>query len=179
MLHRRNTTGRSINGEPAPRRPKFSLDENFNVGLNLSIPLFNRNLRNIDRQTAIIQQQQLELSRANTERTIESDVKNAVLDVVNEIANIELSRVSEESARQSLELTQTAYLNGSVNLVQLIDAQNNLLQAQIANANASYTFLLTALLLERYIGHYFLLNDESENEAFRLRFLDYLSNLPE
>ena len=154
--------------------PEFALNDNYNVGISLSLPIFDQNRRNIDRQTAIIQKQQLALNQENTALEIERNVKNAVLDMVNQIANIELSQVSEESANESLELMQAAYSSGAATLVQLLDAQNNFLQAQLARANASYNYLLSSLLLERYIGYVFLLHDEEENNAFRNRFFEYM-----
>ena len=157
--------------------PEFFLRDNFNVGVSVSVPIFNRNQNTINRQTAIIQREQLELSRENTNRTIERDVRDIVLDLVNQIANIELSAISENSARESLELIRTAYSSGSATLVQVLDAQNNLVQAQLARTNASYNYLLTSLILERYIGYYFLLHTEEENDTFQNRFFDYMSTL--
>ena len=159
--------------------PEFALDDNFSVGVSLSIPIFDQNQRNINRQTSIIQLEQLVLNQNNTERSIEADVQTGVLDVINQIANIQLSQVSEEAARTSLELTQTAYSSGSVNIAQLLDAQNNFVQAQLSRLNASYNFLLASLVLERYIGYYFLLNSEADNDAFLARFFTYLSNSQE
>ena len=157
--------------------PEFFLRDNFSVGVNVSVPIFNRNQNTINRQTAIIQREQLELNKESTNRSIERDVRDIVLDLVNQIANIELSAISENSARESLELIRTAYSSGSATLVQVLDAQNNLVQVQLSRANASYNYLLTSLILERYIGYYFLLHTDEENEAFQNRFLDYMSTL--
>jgi len=85
--------------------------------------------------------------------------------------------VSEETAAQSLDLIEAAYSNGAVSIVELLDAQRNLLQAELARANATYNFLLSAILLERYLGYYFLLHTEAENQAFFQRFLTYQSTL--
>ncbi|MFK7845662.1 MAG: TolC family protein [Rhodothermales bacterium] len=153
--------------------PEFALKDNYNVGVSLSIPIIDRNQRSINRQTALIQKEQLELSQENVALSIDKNVKDAVLDLVNQIANIELSRVAESSAQQSLELTQSAYTSGAVNIVQLLDAQNNYLQAQLSRANANYNYLLTSLILERYLGYFFLLHSEEENQAFLQRFSDY------
>ncbi|MBX2821373.1 MAG: TolC family protein [Rhodothermaceae bacterium] len=157
--------------------PEFFLRDNFSVGVNVSVPIFNRNQNSINRQSAIIQREQLKLNEENTNRTIERDVRDIVLDLVNQIASIELSAVSEESARESLDLIRTAYSSGSATLVQVLDAQNNLVQAQLARANASYNYLLTSLILERYIGYYFLLHTEEENTTFQDRFFDYMTTL--
>ncbi|MEM8488456.1 MAG: TolC family protein [Bacteroidota bacterium] len=153
--------------------PEFALDDNYSVGISVSIPLIDRNQRNINRQTALIQKEQLNLNRANTELSIEKNVQDAVLDMANQIANIELSAVSEAAARESLDLMQSAYTNGAVNIVQLLDSQTNYLQAQLASATANYRYLLASLILERYIGYFFLLHTEAENEAFLQRFNDY------
>ena len=68
-----------------------------------------------------------------------------------------------------------SYANGAVNIVQLLDAQNNYLQAQLASANATYNYLLSSMQLERYLGNFFLLQTESEREEFISRFLEYIN----
>lgn len=149
-------------------------DDNYNVGINISIPLIDQNLKNINRQTAIIQQDQININKDNVELNIEKNINDAVLEMVNQISNIELSRVSEETAKESLDLTQTSYTNGAVTITQLIDAQRNYLQAQLSKANATYNYLIASIQLERYLGHYFLLNSDAENEAFIQRFNSFL-----
>lgn len=156
----------------------LTLKDNYNIGLSLSIPLFDGNREHINRQTAQIQQEQLRINRENTAQALERNVRDAVLDLINQIANIQLSQVSEDAAAQSLSLTETAYSNGAVTIVQLIDAQTNHLQAQLARANANYNYLLSALLLERTIGHYFLLHTQAENDAFIQRFASYQQAYP-
>ena len=99
-----------------------------------------------------------------------------MLNLINEISNIELSQVSEETAKEALELTQTAYSSGAVNIIQLIDAQNNYLNAQLDRSNAIYNYLINALQLERFLGYYFLLNSKESNDAFTQRFLEFLNS---
>ena len=91
----------------------------------------------------------------------------------NQIANIELSTVSEDAATESLALTEASYSNGAVSIVQLIDAQNNHLQAQLARANANYNYLLSSIIMERYIGYFFLLRSDEENQIFLQRFIEF------
>ena len=148
----------------------------YTAGVNVSIPIFQQNQQNINQQTAQIQIDQLGLNSQNLNLSIEQGVNNAVLQLVNQIANIELSKVSEEAAKESLELTQESYAQGAVNRVQLIDAQDNYFQAQLANVTAVYSYLLSVLQLERTIGMYFLLNTPEENDAFTEKFRLYLQN---
>lgn len=165
---------RSGKGSTPPEGFGGQIDNNYNVALNLSMPIFNQNLNNINEQTARIQKEQLELNRANSQLNIAANVRSSILNVVNQISNIELSKVSENAAKESLELTQEMYRQGAVNFVQLIDIQNNYLSAQLARANAVYNFLMNAVQMERNVGKYFMLQSEAESEAFRQRFRAYL-----
>ena len=153
-----------------PNRP----GKNYNVGLSLSIPIVDQNRKNINRQIAIIQQDQLDINKSNSQLAIETNVNNAVLAIINEVSNIELSTVSETAAKEGLELTQTSYSNGAVTVVQLIDAQNNDLIASLSRFNAVYNYLLSSLRLQRFIGYYFLMHTQTENDAFIQKFTIFL-----
>ena len=168
------TFDRSGAGSTAPQG--FALvDDGYNIGLNVSIPIFNQNVTNIRKQTAIIQKEQIEINTENVELGIAANIRTGVLNMINQVSNITLSKVSEDTAKEALELTQASYAAGSVNIVQLLDAQNNLLSAQLARANATYNYLISTLQLERFLGYYFLLNSEQKNEAFRQRFFEFFN----
>ncbi len=151
-------------------------DGSYNVGLNVSLPIFQQNQRKINRQTAKIQEDQLSIQKENTELNIETNINTIVLDLVTEIANIEISKVSENTAKESLELTQNAYQEGTVPVIQLIDAQTNYLQAQLASATANYNYLLVSMQLERAMGYFFLMNSTTNNQAFIQRATQFILN---
>ncbi|AFU70386.1 TolC-like type I secretion outer membrane protein with type I periplasmic ligand-binding domain [Psychroflexus torquis ATCC 700755] len=164
-------------GSTSPEGFGFTLpNTNYNVGVTVSIPIFNRNQTQTNKQTALIQKEQLTLNRENSELAISSNVNTNILNVINRMTNIDLSRVSAEAARESLSLTQTSYSNGAINIVQLIDAQNNYLNAQLNKTTAVYSYLLSTLTVERSIGHFFLLNDTKANAAFTSKFLEFQKN---
>ena len=166
---------RSFNQWGKGSTPEPILKGNYNVGLNMSLPIFNRNQNTINKATYIIQKEQLELNKENTKLSIAVNIQNSVLNLVTKVSNISLSEVSETAAKESLELTQASYTNGSVNIVELIDAQNNFLNAQLSKNNATYNYLMSTLQLERYLGYYFLLNSEEDNNNFSQRFLEFLN----
>ena len=150
-------------------------DGYYNVGINVTLPIFDQNTKNIQRQTAAIQKDQLEIGVNNTELAIAANVRNGVLNLINQISNIKLSTVSESSAEEALDLTRSAYSNGAINIVQLIDAQNNYLNAQFMKVNAINNYLISSLQLERFLGYYFLLNTKEDNESFRQRFITFIA----
>ncbi|WP_394971040.1 TolC family protein [uncultured Croceitalea sp.] len=149
-------------------------DGTYNFGLNVSLPIFNQNLRNINKQTAKIQEDQLHIQKSNIDLNIETNINALVLDLTNQIANIQISQIAEEAAKESLDLTQNAYSQGAVPLIQLIDAQTNYLQSQIASANANYNYLLASMQLERAIGYFFLINSEDNNQEFIQRAQEFI-----
>ncbi|WP_205527078.1 TolC family protein [Hanstruepera ponticola] len=152
-------------------------DGYYNVGVSLSMPIFNQNKQNINKQIATIQKEQIQFSTDNVKLQIEKNINDTVLEIINQVTNIELSIVFEETAKEVLELTQTSYENGAVNIIQLLDAQNNYLQAQLASSNATYNYLIAMLTLERYIGNFFLLESTDERNAFLARFLEFKANI--
>lgn len=161
-------------GTTAPENFPNPPDGSYNVGVSLSLPIFNQNRNNINRQTAKIQEEQLGFEKSNIELTIEKNVNDIILDIISQVANIEISKISEAAAKESLELTQNAYKEGAVPVIQLIDAQTNYLQAQLASATATYNYLLTSIQLERAIGYIFLVHTEAENQQFLERINTYI-----
>ena len=99
-----------------------------------------------------------------------------VLEILNQVANIETSKLAEEAAKESLELTQTSYSEGAVPVIQLIDAQTNYLQSQLARATANYSYFTASMQLERTIGYFFLLHTQEENDAFIQRAYQFILN---
>ncbi len=151
-------------------------DSYYTLGLNVSLPIFQQNKQNINQQIATIQREQLLINTQDLNRLLERNVHTSVLDIINQISNIELSRIAEQAARESLDLSQQAYEEGANDWVQVIDAQNNYIASQLQYANASYNFLLSAVSLERVMGRFFLLNSKEANAAFREEFGSYLQN---
>lgn len=156
-------------GSTIPTGVPAAPDGTYNLGLNVSLPIFQQNQRNINRQTAKIQEDQLGLQKESIVLSLERNVNDLVLDLISQIANIEISKVSEETAKESLELVQDQYQNGAIPVIQLIDAQSNYLQAQLSKATANYNYLLTSMQLERVIGNFFLMNSETANQEFMQR----------
>ncbi len=158
--------------------PNFALDDDYNVGLVFSIPLFNGNSDNVQRKRAQKQRQKLELQIENQTLTVENRVRDSVLNVSSSVANIELSRVAEKAAQQTLVLIESSYANGAVTITELIDAQNNYLQSQLASANAYYDFLDRAIAMERSVGTFFFLpNPKIDNEEFTDLYEQFRQNI--
>ena len=161
-------------GSSFPEGYQSPPDGTYNVGLNLSIPIIQQNQQNIYRQTAKIQEDQLYIQKDNIAQSIEKNINDIVFDLIKEISNIEISGVNEIFAKESLELSQNEYQVGSIPVIQLLDAQNNYLQAQLASATAQYNYLLVSMQLERALGYFFVINSDASNQDFVIRATQFI-----
>ena len=150
-------------------------NSNYVVGVQASLPIFNQNLSKLRKQNALIQKDQNQILVNNSKQSIAVNAQNAILTLTNNVSNIELSKISEETAEEALVLTQVNYLSGATNSVQLIDAQVNLLNAQLRKATAVHHYWQSILLVERTIGHFFLLHPAKDNNQLKERLLHFLN----
>ena len=144
-------------------------DNTYNLGLNIAFPVFQQNRNNINRQTAKIQQDQFELFEMDTRLAIEKNINDLIAEIMSRIANIEISKVAEEAAKEALFLTQNSYAEGESLLIELVDAQSTYLSAQLASSTAIYNYLIAFVTLERSIGYFFLMHTNEENNDFMQR----------
>lgn len=156
-------------GEPKPAMPPaFSSFFNYPdkndwfIGLNVSIPLHEGG----DRPAAIKQAQamikQLEHNHQLLLQRLELNTRATLEDARSSFASIGLSRTRSEYAEKALDLVQSAYQRGAVNILDLIDAQNALLVSNEASANAMFNFFSDFVRVCRSVGSFdFILNQES------------------
>ncbi|MGZ2371965.1 TolC family protein [Ancylomarina sp. YFZ004] len=161
-----HTFSRDGEGSKYPTGFTGSPDGYYNVGVQVSLPIFQKNQRNINRQKSFIQRDQLNIQRDDAIVSIKRNINDIILSIVSQFSNIELSKVSTEAAKESLELMQVSYSNGAIGITSLIDSQQAYFQAQQQQANADYNFQLSILQLERIMSYFFTLHSEEENQIF-------------
>lgn len=161
-----HTFSRDGKGSTYPTGFMGAPDGYYNVGVQVSLPIFQKNQRNINRQKSFIQREQLNFRKDETIVSIKKNVNDIILSIVSQYSSIELSQVSTEAAKESLELMQVSYSNGAIGITSLIDSQQAYFQAQQQQANATYNFQLSILQLERIMSYFFILHSEEENQAF-------------
>jgi outer membrane protein len=68
-----------------------------------------------------------------------------------------LSADAATSAKENLSLVTETYSQGTISIAELIDAQNNALQAQLNAVNSQYRFMLDWIEIQRSIANFDLL----------------------
>ncbi|HEY6723082.1 MAG TPA: TolC family protein, partial [Polyangiaceae bacterium] len=148
-----------------------SLD--WQVGVSASLPLLeggghNAELRRVERQRG-----QLTLQRKSIARDIERRLRVSLYQANATFGAIALTRAAATAAGQNLDLVTDKYREGTAPIIQLIDAQNQSVVAELDAANAVFEFLAQLMRVERSMGRFsFLVNPDQTSDFFR-RLEDY------
>ncbi|MEE8527254.1 MAG: ABC transporter substrate binding protein [Gammaproteobacteria bacterium] len=134
----RNNLNRSGAGTPS----LFLQDETWRFSLQATLPLFEGGNRRAELSQGRHQLRQLQLEQDATAERVEARTRAALFQVGGSYPAIELSRDSADAARENLELITDKYVRGAVSVTDLIDAQDAALAAELAAAEAEYSFLI-------------------------------------
>lgn len=148
--------------------------DDWSVALNASLPLFSGGARRAELSRAKLSVRQLQVRRDALRDVIEQQIWAELHATQSSYGNIELFEVSASAAGQNLKLVTDSYRQGTVAIVELIDAQNQLVQAQLNSNNAVHDFLLTVVRLQRASGQFDFLLPESEQVMFNEKLRTYI-----
>ncbi len=142
-------------------------DTRWNLGINLTLPLFTGGGRRAELGRAGEELARLRLERQVLADRIEQRIRSALQQARASHSGIRLSREGAEAARKNLELVTDAYSRGVVSIIELLDAQNAALAADQASANAVYDFFIDLMEVQRAVGGFdFFLSAEEKDRWF-------------
>ncbi|MEM1222033.1 MAG: TolC family protein [Verrucomicrobiota bacterium] len=144
---------RAAGGTPAE-------DEDWSVGVEFSIPIFEGGSRFARTRQSRLTVRQLETNLRDTSNLIEQDVRNNLERAHASYNSIPLAKQAEIAAQKNYELIQSSYEQGARSITDVLDAQETLIDAREASLNAVYTFLINLMDVQRAIGAFdFFLTD--------------------
>ena len=130
------------------------LENNFSqyIGLNLSVPIFNRfSTRNRIRSARVDQaNQQLQLD--NTKKTLYKEIQQVYYNALNAQSKTQSSAEAVNSSKDAFELVQAKYENGKATITEFNEAKNNYMKSESDLVQARYENLYQHALLEFYRG---------------------------
>lgn len=132
---------------------QFDFNFNQQVGLTLSIPIFNRNQTKAAVQTASINMDKARISKQSTEKALYKQVELAYQNALSAQEQLRAAETSQESAEQAYELAQQKYDLGSMSTTDLVISQNTYMNTQQNYLQAKYLSILYGQLLEFYQGN--------------------------
>ena len=130
------------------------LKNNFSqyIGLNMSIPIFNRyQTRNSIRSAQIDRENQL-LQLDNTKKALYKEIQQVYYNAIAADAKCKSSEQASRSAQDAFTLMQVKYENGKANITEFNESKNNYLRAESDLVQARYEQLYQQALLLFYRG---------------------------
>jgi outer membrane protein len=129
-------------------------DRNFrqNVGLSLSVPIFNGNQTRTAYNRNKINQLSAVLQAKADSQTLKQDIYQAYQNAVNALQTFNSRRKSVETAQKSYDLGKKRYDIGLLPTLDLITLQSNLNRAKINVISSQYDFVFRMKILEFYKG---------------------------
>ena len=157
----------SRGGEGSTIASPASPDDTFwNVGVFLSLPLYEGGARSAETRRTTQETYRLMRGRQATAQRIEQNVRDSIFQAAASRLTIDLSRTAAEAARLNLEIVADNYTMGLVSLVDLLDAQTNDLNADLAATNAVNDYLIDLMQVERAVGQFTFFVPEEQRAAW-------------
>lgn len=150
-------------------------DFSWNLGLSISLPVFNGGSRMAARSQALETLRNLRIQRQALAERIEQRIRTAAFAMGSSYMNIGLSAEAARAARENLNLVRNAYAQGAVSIIELLDAQNATLAAEEAAAIAVYVFVGNHVRVQRAIGRFDFFMTEAEREAYFQRLDEHFA----
>jgi outer membrane protein len=131
--------------------PDASIDENY-WQLRLSVPLYSGGAISANRRKAAQEYNASREELINLTRTTVTNTRSAHMTVLSDVSRIAARKQSIVSSKSSLDATQAGYEVGTRNVVDVLNAQNTLFQAERDYANSRYDYILNLMRLKEQAG---------------------------
>lgn len=125
---------------------------NTQVGLTLSIPIFDRGRTKSNVTQSRIALQQAEYNQKQTELNIQQTLLQEYRNVISAESKYKASTVSQEAYLQSFEAYRAKFEAGAITPVDLLQQQNNYIGAMNEYIRNKYSFMLYRKILDVYMG---------------------------
>ncbi|HQW16408.1 MAG TPA: TolC family protein [Niabella sp.] len=130
------------------------LNNNFsqNLGIGLSIPIFNGGMVRTNWQKAKLNLESQQLVKEQDSKTLKQDIYQAYTNALAAIEKFNASKITLASAQKAYDFARKRFDVGLLKPIDLITNQNNLFRAKINLVSAQYDYVFKMKLLEFYKG---------------------------
>lgn len=129
----------------------------WTVALNLSFPLYTGGYKTAKKRQACQELERLNLQLRALIELKKEEIRNSSYRMISSYTAISLSQSAADTADENLKLVQASYVKGIMPIVDLLDAQNQALIADLEIANAIYDYLIDLMIFQRDVGYFDLL----------------------
>jgi len=122
------------------------------VGVQISVPLLAGGSLYGQSKQAALNYAAADYDLEKQRRDVKQNIRSLYHKVRTDVLNIKARKQAIKSAKSALDATETGYKVGTRNIVEVLDAQRNLYQAQRDYANARYDYIINLLNLKFFAG---------------------------
>ncbi len=122
------------------------------IGLTLSVPIFAGGATQSRVRQALAQRDMTQDGYEQQKRALDRNTRNAWQTVVAGISEVEARRLAVVSAQSAYDASQVGLEVGTRTVLDVVQNQRTLFQAQLDYAQARYSFLLSRLQLSQAVG---------------------------
>jgi outer membrane protein len=131
---------------------QFDQRRGGSVGLQFTLPIFDRGSVSLQEQRASITEENARLALRNQQQAVALDVRRALLDVRSAQQQLVAATAQQTAAQLALDAVQQRYNVGAATLLEITQARSQLVNAQSSLSTAKYNLVLTQAVLSYYTG---------------------------
>lgn len=135
-----------------PLGTQFRNNFGQNIGIGISVPIFNGRAARSGWDRSKLQYRQVELTKQQDDLTLKQDIYTAYNDAMTALQKFNASRKTVETSQKALEFAQKRFELSLLPTFELIISQNNLQRARIDMLSAQFDYVFKMKLLEFYKG---------------------------
>ena len=131
---------------------QFKSNVNTQLGVGVSVPIYDGRSTKTAVNKAKIQQLQAQLDLQDQQKTLYTDIQQYWLNAMTNQQKYKAASSSVESAKQSYDLLSEQFRLGLKNIVELMTGKDNLLSAQQNQLQSKYLAIYNKQMLDFYRG---------------------------
>ncbi|HEX9974847.1 MAG TPA: TolC family protein, partial [bacterium] len=136
-----------VNGFDPMNPDKFV--DNYNVGIQLAVPLFDGFATSHKVQQAELQYQQIQLQEQEIKDLIQMQARQAIISLKQSENKIKTQEENIVLAKEALQVAEKQYQDGLVSSIEVLDAQHTLSQSELFRTQAIFNHVMTKVDLCR------------------------------
>ena len=148
--------------------------QEWTVGIGFTIPIFEGGLRKAEsgRINAVIEQ--LKAQRELAQFMVEQKALSSIYNSAASHPGLRLARVARAAAQKNYDATQIKYSLGTATILNLLDAQTQLVSQRQAEIGAKYQYLKDIVSIQRSIAWFEFSKSPEEKSNWTNRLIDFL-----
>lgn len=150
-------------------------DTEWTILLQARFPLFRGGAKIADYKQARETVSQLKFERDSTAEKVEESIRSALNNAGASFPSIRFARDAAEAARKNLDLVRDSYSRGVLSILDLLDAQNASLTADLNAASAVYDFLIDLMNVQRASGKFDFFTSQEERDQWFKRLEEFFA----